>query len=148
METHTDDHLPFLDVDLYRRMAGFLGHKVYLKPIHNNLNLNPGSHHRPSNIQTILSMLVHKARALFNKESLHYELEFPKTIFRENGYSIKQIQWALNLAVKPPSQKRSPPWFIFFCMSRQHMISSEKCWPNTTLNVLACCQRSPVSFVL
>jgi hypothetical protein len=32
-------------------------------------------------------------------------LEFPKTIFRENGYSIKQIQWALNLAVKTSKLK-------------------------------------------
>jgi hypothetical protein len=52
--------------------------------------------------------LVHRDRALCVKESLHDKLEFPKTIFRKNGYSIKQIQWALNLAVKTSKLKGKP----------------------------------------
>jgi len=51
---------------------------------------------------------VHRDRALCDKEGLHDKLEFPKTIFRENGYSIKQIQWALNLAVKTNKLKGKP----------------------------------------
>jgi hypothetical protein len=30
MEMETDDHLPFLDIDIYRRANGSLGHTVYL----------------------------------------------------------------------------------------------------------------------
>jgi hypothetical protein len=33
METGRDGHLPFLDIDIYRRPDGSLGHKVYCKPM-------------------------------------------------------------------------------------------------------------------
>jgi hypothetical protein len=64
VETEKDGHLPFLDIDIYRRPDGSLGHKVYRKPTHTNLYLNPGSHHHPSNKQAVLATLVHRARAL------------------------------------------------------------------------------------
>jgi hypothetical protein len=53
-------------------------------------------------------MLVHRERAVCDKKSLRDKLEFPKTIFRENRYSIKDIQWALNLAVKTSKLKGKP----------------------------------------
>ena len=53
-------------------------------------------------------MLVHRDRAICDKESLHVKLEFPKTIFKENDYSIKQTQWTLNLAVKTSKLKGKP----------------------------------------
>jgi len=34
MEIEEEDHLPFLDIDICRKMDGFLGHKVYRKPTH------------------------------------------------------------------------------------------------------------------
>lgn len=68
-----DGNVPFLDVYIYRRPDS-LGHKVYLN--------------HPSNLQALLSILVHRARAPCDKESLHDELEFPKTMFKENGYNI------------------------------------------------------------
>jgi len=46
------------------------------KPTHTNLYLNPGPRHHPSNKQTVLATLVHRARALSDKESLYDELEF------------------------------------------------------------------------
>jgi hypothetical protein len=116
METERDGHLPFLDIKIYRRPDGSLDHKVYWKPTHNNLYLNPESRHHPSNIQVILSTLVYRDKALCDKESLHDDLELPKTIFRENGYSIKQIQWALNLAVKTSKLKEAHlSWSSFIC---------------------------------
>jgi len=45
----------------------------------------------PSNLQALLSTLVQTARAPRDKESLHDELEFPKTMFKESGYNITQI---------------------------------------------------------
>ena len=39
------------------------------KPTHTNLYLNPTSHHHLSNIQTVLSTFVHRARALCEKEA-------------------------------------------------------------------------------
>jgi hypothetical protein len=47
METESQGHLPFLDLDIYRRPDGSMGHKVYCKPTHTNLYLNAKSHHHP-----------------------------------------------------------------------------------------------------
>jgi hypothetical protein len=38
-------HLPSLDIDKHRRRDGSLGHTVYRKPHHTNLNLNAELHH-------------------------------------------------------------------------------------------------------
>jgi hypothetical protein len=51
---------------------------------------------------------VHRARALCDKESLHDKLEFLKTTFKENGYSLKQIRCALNAVVRTPKSKEKP----------------------------------------
>jgi len=48
-------HLPFLDIDIYRKMDCYLGHKVYRKPTHTNLYLQQIP--SPSSQQT-LSLLV------------------------------------------------------------------------------------------
>jgi hypothetical protein len=40
METESEGHLPFLDLIIYRKPDGSLGHKVYCKPTHTNLYLN------------------------------------------------------------------------------------------------------------
>ncbi|PNF41399.1 hypothetical protein B7P43_G14428 [Cryptotermes secundus] len=96
METESEGHLPFLDIDIYKRPDGSLGHTVYRKPTHTNLYLNAKSHHHPSSKQAALSTLVHRARALCDQESLRAELEFLKNIFKRNGYNDRQIQRALN----------------------------------------------------
>jgi hypothetical protein len=62
MEMERDGHLCFLDIDMKH------------KPTHTNLYLHANSHHHPSNKQAVLSMLVHRARALCDHESLHDEL--------------------------------------------------------------------------
>jgi hypothetical protein len=49
----TGGHLPFLGINIYRRCDGSLGHKIYRKPTHTDLYLNPGSHH-PTIIQAVL----------------------------------------------------------------------------------------------
>jgi len=100
MEKETEGHLPFLGINIYRRWDGSLGHKIYRKPTHTDLYLNPGSHHHPSSIKAVVSMLVHRGRALCDKESLHDDFKFHKTTFRENSYSIQQIRQALNPAVR------------------------------------------------
>jgi hypothetical protein len=44
METESEGHLPFLDLDIYRRPDGSLEHRVYRKSTHTNLYLNAKSH--------------------------------------------------------------------------------------------------------
>jgi hypothetical protein len=64
MEIEDDGHLPFLDIDICRKVDGSLGHKVYRKPTHTNLYLHQKSHHNPANKHSVLSSLVHRAKAL------------------------------------------------------------------------------------
>jgi hypothetical protein len=87
---------PFLDLSIYSRSDGSLGHRVYRKPTHENLKLVTGSHHHPSNKQAVLSTQVHKARALCNQCSLHAELVFLRDVIRQNGYNDRQIHRVLN----------------------------------------------------
>ena len=58
MEMKRDGYLPFLDIDMYGRKDGALGYKVYRKPTHTHLYLNPASHHHSPNTQAVLSTLV------------------------------------------------------------------------------------------
>ena len=99
-----DSHLPFLDIDIYRRPDGSLDHKVYRKPIHNNLYMNPWS-------------LQHTSRSF--KVGAHSQgplrqgkppwwVGFLKPTFRENFNSIKRIWRALNPAVRTSKQKQKP----------------------------------------
>jgi hypothetical protein len=94
IETESEGHLPFLDLGIYRRLDGSLGHKVYSKPTHFNLYLNAKSHHHPSNKQAVLFTLVHRARALCDEESLEARLVFLRDVFKQNGYNW-QIHRAL-----------------------------------------------------
>jgi len=87
-----EGHLPFLDVDIYRKTHGSLGHKIYQKPTHTNLSLHQNSHHHPAKKQSVLASLIHRAKALCDQDSLTQELEFLTTVFKDNGYSPQQIR--------------------------------------------------------
>jgi hypothetical protein len=87
METESEGHLPFLDIDNYRRLDGSLGRRVYCKPTHTNFYLNAGSHDHLSCKQAVLSAQVHRARALCDQDSLHAELVFLRDVFRQNPQS-------------------------------------------------------------
>jgi hypothetical protein len=56
IETESEGHLPFLDIDIYRRPDDILGNKVYCYPIYTILYLNAKSHHHSSNIQVVLPL--------------------------------------------------------------------------------------------
>jgi hypothetical protein len=70
MEIEENGHLPFLDIDIYRKRDGSLGHKVYRKPTHTNLYLHQLSHHHPASKHSVLSSLIHRAHALCDQDSL------------------------------------------------------------------------------
>jgi hypothetical protein len=72
----------------------------------------------PSNLQALLSTLVYTARAPCDKESLHDELEFPKTMFKENGIITHRYNTSSTRRLEPLSQNRSPSQSLFFHMSR------------------------------
>ena len=91
MEKEEEGHLPFLNIDIYRKMDGSLGHKVYQKPTLTNLYLHQNPHHHPANKQSVLASLIHRAKAFCDQDSLTQELEFLTTVFKDNRYSSQQI---------------------------------------------------------
>jgi len=99
MEKEEEEHLPFLDIDIYRKTDGSLGHRVYEKPTHTNLYLHWNSHHHPANKTISPGFPDYRAKALSDKDSLIQELKFLTTIFKDNGYNPEQIQ-----ALKPATQ--------------------------------------------
>ena len=70
MEKEEDGHLPFLDIDFYRKTGDSIGHKLYRKTTHTNLYLHQNSHHLPGNKQSVLASLIHRAKSLCDQESL------------------------------------------------------------------------------
>jgi hypothetical protein len=108
MEIEEEGHLPFLDIDIYRKTDGSLGHKVYRKPTHTNLYLHQNSHHHPANKQSVLASLIHRAKALCDEDSITQELEFLTTVFKDNGYSHQQIRQAMEPATRTPKTNDKP----------------------------------------
>jgi len=97
VEMEKDGYLSFLIIDICTRLDGSLHHTGYQKQAHMNLYVSCRSHHHSSCKQAGFS-------ALCDRESVQDEFSFLKTIFRENGYSQKQIQ----CAVSPPVRTCKP----------------------------------------
>jgi len=85
-------HLPFLDIDIYRKTDGSLGHKVYRKPIHTTLYLHKNSRRHPAKKQSVLASLIHRATALSDQDSFTQEPELLTTVFKGNEYSPQKIK--------------------------------------------------------
>jgi hypothetical protein len=117
-------HLPFLDIDIYKKGDSSLGHKVYRKPTHTHLYLLQVSHHHSANKHPVISFLIHIARTLCDPDSLEQELDFLNDIFKKNGYNDCQIKRAMRPArvtpepVKPTSTAYLPYCNKYGCLSR------------------------------
>jgi hypothetical protein len=117
METETEGHLPFFDIDIYRIPDGSVGHRVYLKSTYTNPYLNAGSHHHhPSKKQAVFSTQVHGARTLCDQERLHADLVFLRDVFRQKGYNDRQIQGVLNrrLNISQPDDNPGSVAFLHY----------------------------------
>jgi len=135
METEVEGHLPFLDIDIYRKMDGSLGHKVYWKPTHTNFYLLQKSHHHPANKHSVLSSLVHRTKALCDQESLAPELTFLTNVFKQNGYSHQQIQRAIKPTARTNKTEDKPTSTATYQTLKLHTAESAECWPNTISEV-------------
>ena len=65
-----EDYLSFLDMDIYRKTDGSLGHRIYRKPTLTSLYLHQNSHHHPANKYSVLASLIHRAKALCDEDTL------------------------------------------------------------------------------
>ncbi|XP_023702101.1 uncharacterized protein LOC111861620 [Cryptotermes secundus] len=132
METKIEVHLPFLDIDIYRRPNSSLGYRVYCKFSHTNFYLNAASHHHPSNKQVVLSTLVHRARALCDQDSIHAEFVLLGDVFRRNSYNNRQIRRVLNHRpnISQPDDKLDSVTFLPYAGTIFNQISRVLSWHN------------------
>jgi hypothetical protein len=98
---------------------------VYCKHTHSNLYLKAKSHH-PSNKQAVLSILIHRGRALCDEDSLQAKLVFLRDVFKQNGYNDRQIHRALyhRLHLAQPDNKPNSVTFLPFVGTIFNRISS------------------------
>jgi hypothetical protein len=97
MEMKRDGHPRFLDIDMYGRPDGALGYKVYRKPTQPKIH----PHSPPPKPWITPPSLQHTSRS--------FKLGAASMMrFMENAYSIRQIRWALNSAVRASKPKDNP----------------------------------------
>lgn len=73
--------LPFLDVLIYKRGDGCVGHRVYRKPTHTDIYLNANSCHHPAEKRSVLNTLIHHAVSVSDTDSSQAELRYLRSLF-------------------------------------------------------------------
>ena len=91
MEMELNQRLPFLDVEIYRKPNGTLGHAVHRKKTHTNRYLHANSHHHPSQKMSLINTLFHRADNISDSASKNLEKINVITALKQNGYKNKQI---------------------------------------------------------
>jgi hypothetical protein len=136
MKTEMDWYLPFLDMYIYRRNSGSLGHKVCRKLTRTDLYLNANSDHHPSNKQALLNTTIHRTYALCVSDSLQDELAFLRTTFKDNGYNNKRIRRAFAPSTSKVKTRNKPIFQQRYCrILAAHTTDSVECWRGTTSRV-------------
>ena len=73
MEVEENESIPFLDVLIYKRLDGSLGHKVFRKKTHTDSYLDADSHHHPTQKIGIINTLAIRASRICDDKHLKEE---------------------------------------------------------------------------
>jgi hypothetical protein len=88
MDTESDSHSSFLNIDICRKPDCSVSHTVYRKVTHTNLTLKPMPRHHPSNKHSVLFALVlRRPRAIHDQDILRGELDSRRNKFKQNSYN-------------------------------------------------------------
>jgi len=135
MEIEAEGHLSFLDVNIYKKMDGSLGHQVYWKPTHTNFYLHQKTHQLPANKHSVLSSRVHRAKALCDQKSLAPELTLLNNVFKQNCYCHQQIKQALNPVTRINKTEENPYRQPTYHTHKPRMVNPAECWRNVISKV-------------
>ena len=105
MEIEKDNKLPFLDVLVYKKSNGTLGHTVYRKPTHTNRYLNAESHHHPAQLKSVVKTLIKRSERLADNENYNTESKIIKEALQQNGYNEQFIKKATKQQKKSTTEK-------------------------------------------
>ncbi|KAK5640989.1 hypothetical protein RI129_009536 [Pyrocoelia pectoralis] len=101
MEVEKDKKLSFLDILVYKKINGTLGHTVYRKSTHTNRYLNSKSHHHPAQLQSVVKTLITRSKRLTDEDNMHQETVNIRTALLQNEFSKTNI----SRAEKPTQRK-------------------------------------------
>ncbi|XP_039204586.1 uncharacterized protein LOC120310339, partial [Crotalus tigris] len=91
METEANNQLPFLDVLVYKKSNGSLGHTIYQKKTHTNRYLHALSHHHPAQINSVAKTLISRTKRLADEQHLKPELHTLTNVLTSNGFHRNKI---------------------------------------------------------
>lgn len=92
METEVHAQPLFLDILVYWKIDGSVGHKVYQRPTHMDLYLRSYSCHHPAQKHSVFTTLVCWAIAVSSLDSIQSELCYLCKVFLKNGFKPWEIQ--------------------------------------------------------
>jgi hypothetical protein len=96
MEIEEQNQLHFLDVLIYKKSNGTLGHTIFRKETHTNRYLNANSHHHPAQIYSVVNTLVTRVKKLTDETHRQCELNNLRTVLTQNNFSNTSINKAIN----------------------------------------------------
>ena len=96
MELESDEKLPFLDVLVYKKANGNLGHTVYRKATHTDRYLHAQSHHHPTQIRSVANTLATRSKRIADEDNLIAERRHLQVALEMNGYPKKLFHRAWN----------------------------------------------------
>ena len=123
MEVEENESIPFLDVLIYKRLNGSLGHKVFKKKTHTDNYLNADSHHHPTQKLGIINTLETRAARICDDEHLKEEHDNLAKIVKSIGYKENDIRRAIRNPLGNPKNpknamtKRGPISLTFKALS-------------------------------
>ena len=109
MEVEKNGSIPFLDVLVYKKTDGYLGHKVFRKKTHTDSYLEADSHHHPAQKLGIINTLATRASRICDAEHLKEEQGNLVRVFKNIGYKENDIRRTLRKPVgilKNPQQRK------------------------------------------
>ncbi|XP_077778802.1 uncharacterized protein LOC144326219 [Podarcis muralis] len=104
MEIEANNQLPFLDVLIYKKPDGSLGHTIYRKKTHTNRYLHAQSHHHPAQINSVAKTLISRTKRLADKDHLTTELQNLSNVLIANGYQQNRVTKLIQKETPPKNQ--------------------------------------------
>ena len=125
------DEIAFLDIHIYRKTDGSLGHEAYWKPTHINLYQHWNSQHHPAIKQSDLASWYTQPKLSVTKTPLIKNRNFSPPFSRIMDTALSRNNELLNLQHGLPRPTTDPPQLHSYLKPRQHMADSAESLLNT-----------------
>ena len=104
VELETDGSLPFLDVQLSRRLDGTIKRSVHRKATWNEQYTHFASFVPLRQKRNLIRCLTNRAKRICSSDTIETELEFLKSVFKDNGYPERFVEANMQPKTEPQNQ--------------------------------------------